>query len=53
MTPVQLLDSFVGSLVVARRRKVKAGVRMMKTGPAKHKFDLEAHEARKNGGLYK
>ena len=35
------------------QRKVKSGVRMMKTGPAKHKFDLEAHNARKNGGLYK
>ncbi len=35
------------------QRKVKQGVRQAKTGPAKHKFDLEAHEARKSGATYK
>ena len=36
-----------------KQRKVKQGVRQAKTGPAKHKFDLEAHEARKAGAAYK
>lgn len=35
------------------QRKVKQGVRQAKTGAAKHKFDLEAHEARKSGAAYK
>ena len=36
-----------------KQRKAKQGVRQAKTGPAKHKFDLEAHEARKSGAAYK
>ena len=35
------------------QRKTKQGVRQAKTGSKKHKFDLEAHLERQEGGLYK